>query len=115
MVKNFLKIINWCSSWYLKQVNDYIESLRDFISWPKRYYYGENLQKFISGELNSSDFVNQLPYPILSDKREAKDLETSCYQQAEIEVDPKWFGISSFFWKVLIRQTRMILSSLKKT
>ena len=36
--------------------------------------------------INYYDFVIQLLYPILSDKREAKDLEASFYQQSEIEI-----------------------------
>ena len=100
LVINFLKVISWCSSWYLEQVNDYVESLRDYISWPKRDYYRENLQKFLAGELGSSDFVNQVLYPILSDKREARDLETNFYQQAKIDLDPKSFGFSKIIWNL---------------
>ena len=48
--------------------------------------------------INYYDFVIQLLYPILSDKREAKDLEASFYQQSEIEIDPKSSGFSKPLW-----------------
>lgn len=100
LVLNFLKVIDWCCSWYLGQVNHYVESLRDYVSWPKRHYYRENLQKFIACELSGSDFVNQVLYPILFDKREARDLETNFYQQAKIDLDPKSFGFSQIIWNL---------------
>ena len=52
----------------------------------------------LSGELRSSNFAYQLFYPILSDKREARDLEVNFYEQAEIEIDPKSFGFSKAIW-----------------
>ena len=52
------------------------------------------MQKFVSNELSIPDFIGEVLYPNLSNKRDASDLIEDFQRQAIIELDPKSFGFS---------------------
>lgn len=94
LIVNFLKLLECYSSWQLSQVDDYAQSLTDYIFWQSWEFYLESLRKFIAGELSDSEFIDRVLYPILSNKKEAQDLEEDFRQQVTIELDPKSFQFS---------------------
>lgn len=94
LILTFFRILDWCCSWNLNQIADYLQFLKDSVFCESRDYYHENLQRFIARELKPSEFINHVLYPIQSDKRKARDLEIDFSQQAQIEFDPKSFQFS---------------------
>lgn len=53
------------------------------------------MRKFVVYELSSLDFVGEILYPILCNRREARKLEEDFGRQAKIELDPKSFWFSN--------------------
>ena len=56
--------------------------------------YCQRIQKFVSNELSIPDFIGEVLYLSLSNKRDASDLIEDFQCQASIELDPKSFGFS---------------------
>ena len=75
LILNFIKFLEWCRSCFSSQVEDYAQSLTDYIFWQSREFYRESLRKFVASELSGSEFVDRVLYSILSDKKEAQSLE----------------------------------------
>lgn len=94
LIVNFIKFLEWCCSCLSSQVEDYAQSLTDYIFWQSREFYLESMRKFVSGELSGSEFVDRVLYPILSDKKKAQSLEEDFHRQVTIELDSKSFGFS---------------------
>jgi len=94
LIVNFLKLLEWCCSLQLSQVEDYAQSLTDYIFWQSREFYLQSLRKFVAGELPGFEFVDQVLYSILSDKKEAQSLEKDFHRQVTIELDSKSFKFS---------------------
>ena len=91
-IKFFLKIVSWWRDWEFEQVREYNQLLVDY--WESRQYYSQKIQKFVCGELSISDFIPEILYPSLSDKKEASDLIEDFQRQSSIDLDPKSFGFS---------------------
>lgn len=72
--------------------------LRDFPFWRSRVYYIERLRKFLAYELTAVQLVNEVLYPILSDKREGTELAEDFKFHTKIELDPKSFGFSNILF-----------------
>ena len=94
LIVNFIKLLEWCRSWLSTQVEDYAQSLTDYIFWQSRQFYLENMRKFVAGELSGSEFVDRVLYSILSDKKEAQSLEENFHDQLTLELDSKSFQFS---------------------
>jgi hypothetical protein len=93
-IKFFLKVVSWWRDWEFGQVEEYEELLFDYPYWESRQYYCQRIQKFVSNELSILDFIPEVLYPSLSNKREAFDLIEDFQRQANIDLDPKSFGFS---------------------
>ena len=93
-IKFFFKIVSWWRDWEFEQVREYQQLLADYPYWQSREYYSQKIQKFVLGELTISDFIPEILYPSLSDKREASDLIKDFQRQSSIDLDPKSFGFS---------------------
>ena len=93
-IKFFLKVLSWWRDWEFKQVSEYQQLLVDYSYWKSRQYYSHKIQKFVVGELSISDFIPEMLYPSLSDKKEASDLLKDFQRQSSIYLDPKSFGFS---------------------
>ena len=63
----------------------------DSVFWESWEFYREIMIKFVAGELNGSEFVDQTLYSILSDKKEAQSLEEDFQRQITLELDSKSF------------------------
>ena len=94
-IKFFLKLISWWRNWELKQIEDYSQLLFDYPYWNSRHYYYQRIEKFLSNELNIIDFISEVLYPSLSNKREGFDLVEDFQRQGSIKLDPKSFGFST--------------------
>jgi hypothetical protein len=94
-IKFFLKVVSWWRDWKMGEVSEYNQLLFDYPYWESRQYYYQRIQKFVSNELNIPDFIAEVLYPSLSNKREASDLIEDFQRQASIELDPKSFGFST--------------------
>lgn len=94
LILNFRKLLEWCCSCLASQVDDYAQSLTDYVFWKSRHFYLESMQKFVAGKLNGSEFVDQVLYSILSDKKEAQSLEEDFQSQLTLELDSKSFQFS---------------------
>jgi hypothetical protein len=90
----FLKVVNWWREWEFEQVKEYKQLLSDYPFWESRQYYCQRIEKFFSDELSILDFIAEVLYPSLSNKREAFDLIEDFQRQASIDLDPKSFGFS---------------------
>ena len=90
----FFKVVNWWRDWEFDQVREYEQLLFDYPYWESRQYYCQRIQKFVSNELSIADFISEVLYPSLSNKREAFDLREDFQRQASIELDPKSLGFS---------------------
>jgi hypothetical protein len=93
-IKFFLKVISWWRDWKFDEVSEYNQLLSDYPYWESRQYYCQRIQKFVSNELSIPDFIAEVLYPSLSNKREVSDLLEDFRRQASIELDPKSFGFS---------------------
>ena len=93
-IKFFLKVVSWWRDWEFKQIKEYTQLLTDYPYWKSREYYSQKIQKFVSGELSISDFIPQILYPSLSNKKEASNLKEDFQRQFSINLDPKSFGFS---------------------
>ena len=93
-IKFFFKVVNWWRDWEFDQVREYKQLLFDYPYWESRQYYCQRIQKFVSNELSIADFISEILYPSLSNKKEAFDLIEDFRRQASIELDPKSFGFS---------------------
>ena len=93
-IKFFLKVVNWWRDWEFGQVKEYKQLLFDYPYWESRQYYCQRIKKFVSNELSILDFISEVLYPSLSNKREAFDLIEDFQRQASIDLDPKSFGFS---------------------
>ena len=93
-IKFFLKVVSWWRDWKIDEVSEYNQLLSDYPYWESRQYYCQRIQKFVSNELNIPDFIAEVLYPSLSNKRDASDLIEDFQRQANIELDPKSFGFS---------------------
>ena len=94
-IKFFLKVVSWWRDWKINEVSEYNQLLLDYPYWESRQYYCQRIQKFISNELNIPDFIAEVLYSSLSNKRDASDLIEDYERQASIELDPKSFGFST--------------------
>lgn len=52
------------------------------------------MQKFVAGQWNGSEFVNQILYQIIADRIESWDLEKDYQKQQTIELNSKNFQFS---------------------
>ena len=102
LIVNFLNLLEWSSSWYFSQVKNYCQSLTDYVFWQSRNFYLESLRKFVAGELNASEFVDRVLYPILSNKREADDLKREFYRQVNLDLDSKSFEFSKILLALIL-------------
>ena len=93
-IKFFLKVVSWWRDWKIDEVSEYNQLLSDYPYWESRQYYCQRMQKFVSNELSIPDFIGEVLYPNLSNKRDASDLIEDFQRQASIELDPKSFGFS---------------------
>ena len=94
LIVNFMKLLEWCRSCLFSQIQDYGQSLTDYVFWQSREFYLESMQKFVAGELNGSEFVDRVLYSILSDRKEAQSLEEDFHRQVTIDLDSKSFRFS---------------------
>jgi hypothetical protein len=94
LIKFFLKVVSWWRDWEFDQVREYKQLLFDYPYWELRQYYCQRIQKFVSNELSIVDFISEVLYPSLSNKKEAFDLIEDFQRQASIDLDPKSFGFS---------------------
>lgn len=102
LIVNFLNLLELSSSWYFSQVKNYCQSLIDYVFWQSRDFYFESLRKFVAGELNASEFVNRVLYPILSNKREADDLKREFSRQVNLDLDSKSFEFSKILLALIL-------------
>lgn len=93
-IKFFLKVVSWWRDWKIDEVSEYNQLLSDYPYWESRQYYCQRIQKFVSNELSIPDFIGEVLYQSLSNKRDAYDLIEDFQRQASIELDPKSFGFS---------------------
>ena len=93
-IKFFFQVVSWLYDWEFAKVRDYKQLLLDYPYWRSRKYYYQRIQKFVSNELSIADFISEILYPSLSNKKEAFDLIEDFRRQASIELDPKSFGFS---------------------
>jgi Fe-S-cluster formation regulator IscX/YfhJ len=93
-IKFFLKVVSWWRNWEFNQVEEYQQLLVDYPYWESRQYYCQRIEKFLSNELSILDFIAEVLYPSLSNKREASDLLKDFQRQTSIDLDPKSFGFS---------------------
>ena len=93
-IKFFIKLLSWWRNWEFKQVREYNQLLVDYPYWESRQYYSQKIQEFVGGELSISDFIPEILYPSLSNKREASDLINDFQRQSSIDLDPRSFGFS---------------------
>ena len=75
-------------------MREYQQLLVDYPYWKSREYYYQRIKKFISNELSIENFIPEVLYPSLSNKKEAFDLIEDFQRQASIHLDPKSFGFS---------------------
>nr|YP_010472315.1 hypothetical protein NDC64_pgp028 [Navicula tsukamotoi]UVG41780.1 hypothetical protein [Navicula tsukamotoi] len=93
-IKFFLKVVSWWRDWEFEQVREYQQLLMDYPYWESRQYYYQKIQKFVNDELSIVDFIPEILYPSLSDKREGSDLIEDFQRQSSIELNPKSLGFS---------------------
>ena len=93
-IKRFLKVLSWWRDWEFKQVREFEQLLLDYPYWESRQYYSQKIQKFVCGQFSISDFIPEILYPSLSDKREGSDLLKDFQRQFSIDLDPKSLGFS---------------------
>jgi hypothetical protein len=67
-----------------------------------RDFYLESLRKFVAGQLNASEFVDRVLYPILSNKREADDLKREFSRQVNLDLDSKSFEFSKILLALIL-------------
>lgn len=96
-IKFFLTVVIWLADWEFEQVREYKTLLFDYPYWKSRQYYCERIQKFLSNELSILDFIDEVLYPSLSNKREASDLIDDLQRQAKLPLDRKSLGFSKIF------------------
>ena len=94
-IKNFLNLLGWLSSQTFEVTKNYSQLLRDSVFWESRYYYKENLEKYIDGTLTNVELIDQILYQILSQKREANELRKDFSKQANIVFESKSFRFST--------------------
>jgi Fe-S-cluster formation regulator IscX/YfhJ len=102
LIINFIKLLEWCSSFLASQVNDYAKSLTDYVFWKSRQFYLESMRKFVAGKSNASEFVDQVLYSILSNKREGQSLEEDFQSQLTLELDSKSFKFSKIILNLIL-------------
>lgn len=73
-IKNFLNLLRWLSSQTFELTQNYSQLLTDSVFWESRYYYKENLEKYIDGTLTNVELIDQILYQILYEQREAQEL-----------------------------------------
>ncbi len=95
LIKFFLKVVSWWRDWEFEQVREYNQLLLDYPYWQSRQYYCQRIQKFVSNELSIGDFISEVLYPSLSNRREGFDLIEDYRRQASIELDPQSFNFST--------------------
>ena len=57
LIVNFIKLLEWCRSCLLSQVEDYEQSLTDYIFWQSREFYLESMRKFVAVCLNAGAYI----------------------------------------------------------
>ena len=93
-IKFFLKVLSWWRDWKINEVSEYNQLLSDYPYWKSRKYYCQRIQKFVANKLSIADFVGEVLYLSLSNKKDASNLIEDFQRQANIELDQKSFGFS---------------------
>ena len=57
------------------KIQNYVDSLSDYVFWQYREFYLEEMQKFVSHELTGREFVDHFYFKLLNDIDEAKLLK----------------------------------------
>ena len=94
LIRNFIKLLDWCSSFLASQINDYAESLTDYVFWKSRQFYLKSMGEFVASKSNCSEFIDQVLYSMLFDRREGQSLGENFQSQLTLEVDSKSFQFS---------------------
>jgi hypothetical protein len=102
LIINFIKLLEWCSSFLASQINDYAESLTDYVFWESRQFYLESMREFVAGKSDCSEFIDQVLQPMLSDRREGQDLGKDFQSQLTLEVDSKSFQFSKLISNLIL-------------
>ena len=93
-IRIFFKLISLWRDWEFKNIKEYRQLLYDHYYWKSRQYYYEKIEEFVSNKITIIDFINQVLYPILSDKDEANELLNDFQHQEKITLDPNSLGFS---------------------
>jgi hypothetical protein len=102
LIRNFIKLLDWGSSFLASQIKDYAESLTDYVFWESRQFYLESMREFVAGKSDCSEFIDQVLQPMLSDRREGQDLEKDFQSQLTLEVDSKSFQFSKLISNLIL-------------
>ena len=75
--------------------------MTDYPYWQSRQYYYQRIQAFISNDISIDDFIPEILYLGLSNKKEASALKEDFQRQANIDLDPKSFGFSKIISELI--------------
>ena len=71
---DFLHLLEGFELFKSKRIDHYRQALTDQVFWESRKFYRETMQKFVSGELNALEFVQEFSDQLLADSEEANNL-----------------------------------------
>ena len=69
--------------WQFYRIQNYVNSLRDYVFWQYREFYLEEMQKFVSHKLTGREFVDHFYFALeaFDDEPESRDLSENQLRQ----------------------------------
>ena len=101
LIKFFFTVVTYWRDWEFNQVREYSQLLTDYPYWQSRQYNYQRIQAFISNDISIDDFIPEILYLGLSNKKEASALKEDFQRQANIDLDPKSFGFSKIISELI--------------
>ena len=93
-INEFVDAIKSYDRWQFYRIQNYVNSLRDYVFWQYREFYLEKMQKFVSHELTGREFVDHFYFKLLNDIDEANLLKKDFKKQETLELNPKSYQFS---------------------
>lgn len=63
-INEFVDAIKSYDRWQFYRIQNYVNSLRDYVFWQYREFYLEEMQKFVSHELTGREFVDHFYFAL---------------------------------------------------